>query len=250
MSLIKSYLSVLNEDTKKTSGVAADNTGELEGAEKAKTFVKDSGAEANTKVEKPVDGPSQEDVTSEESAPKSVKAESTNPFDVLYNKVLAQENWELEEEEEEELVPSSEPFVGGDLKDELEAPEGSEEHEEAEEEGLEAVVKHLKSAVEALEKLVSSAGSDEEEVEEESSEEAISEESAEIEELKGTEDLGDKKKQEVKGAVPVSKGAATVEKGKEVDGKPEELKGTEDLGDKKKQNVDGVKVGKPLFAQK
>lgn len=245
MSLIKSYLSVLNEDTKKPSNVVADITGELEGSEKAKNFVKDSGPEANTAVVKPVEGPSQEDVKAEDSAPKSVKSESTNPFDVLYSKVLAQENWELEEEEEE-LGAGTEH--GGELGfPGLASPEGTEEHEEAEEEGLEAVLAHLKGAVEALEKLVSSAEEDEEETEESS--DPMTEEGVEIEELKGTEDLTDKSKREVKGAVPVSKGSATVVKGHEVNSKPTELKGTEDLTDKKKRDVGGVKVGKPLFDQ-
>jgi hypothetical protein len=247
MSLIKSYLSVLNEDTKKPSGVAADNTGELEGAEKAKSFPKSTGPESVSTPE-PVEGPSQEDVKAEESAPKSVKAESTNPFDVLYSKVLAQENWELEEEEEEANAEHGSEFEFAGL----ESPEGSEEHEEAEEEGLEAVLTHLKSAVEALERLVSGAEEEEGEEETEETEESsvpMSEEGVEIEELKGTEDLSDKSKQEVKGAVPVSKGAATVVKGHEVNGKPTELKGTESLDDKKKQNVGGVKTGKFSFDQ-
>jgi hypothetical protein len=246
MSLIKSYLSVLNEDTKKPSNVVADITGELEGSEKAKNFVKDSGPEANTAVVKPVEGPSQEDVKAEDSAPKAVKSESTNPFDVLYSKVLAQENWELEEEEEE--LVEAETENGGELGfPGLAAPEGTEEHEEAEEEGLEAVLAHLKGAVEALEKLVSGAEEEEEETEESSY--PMNEEGVEIEELKGTEDLADKSKKEVKGAVPVSKGSATVVKGHEVDGKPSEFKGAEDLTDKKKQNVGGVKTGKSLFDQ-
>jgi hypothetical protein len=242
MSLIKSYLSVLNEDTKKPSNVVADITGELEGSEKAKNFVKDSGPEANTAVVKPVEGPSQEDVKAEDSAPKSVKSESTNPFDVLYSKVLAQENWELEEEEEE---LEAETENGGELGfPSLESPEDTEEHEE---EGLEGVLAHLKGAVEALEKLVSGAEEEEEETEESSY--PMNEEGVEIEELKGTEDLADKSKKEVKGAVPVSKGSATVVKGHEVDGAPSEFKGAEDLTDKKKQNVGGVKTGKSLFDQ-
>lgn len=258
MSLIKSYLSVLNEDTKKPSGVAADNTGELEGAEKAKSFPKSTGPES-VSTPKPVEGPSQEDVTSEDSAPKAVKSESSNPFDVLYNKVLAQENWELEEEEEEQAEEEAMDFTGLGSAENHEGHEGheSEEEEESEleEEGLSKVLEHLKSAVEALSKLVEDA--DEDEGEDESlSEEGemesmpVSEEGVEIEELKGTEDLTDKKKQEVKGAVPVSKGAATVVKGKEVDGEPSEFKCSEHLDDKKKQNVGGVKTGKFLFDQK
>jgi hypothetical protein len=256
MSLIKSYLSVLNEDTKKTSNVVADNTGELEGSEKAKNFVKDSGPDANCTVETPVEGKSQADVTPEESAPKSVKSESTNPFDVLYNKVLAQENWELEEAEEEEEAGDDKPLEFAGLGE----PEGTAAHEHGEELGLEAVLAHLQGAVEALEKLVSSAVSDEEEVTvgEEGSEvaEPVVPEAVEAEvlghALKDSEKLsaGLTKGHEVKGAVPVTKKAGSVVKGPKVDGEPEELKGNpEELHDKSKQNVGGVTPGKSLFAQ-
>ena len=255
MSLIKSYLSVLNEDTKKPSNVVADITGELEGSEKAKNFVKDSGPEANVSVKKPVEGKSQADVTPEESSPKAVKSESTNPFDVLYNKVLAQENWELEEEEEEEEEEQNDgelEFAG------LGEPEGTAAHEAGEEEGLEAVLAHLKGAVEALEKLVTSATSDEEEVGgmEGDVAEPVVPEAVEAEvlghALKDSERLaaGLTKGHEVKGAVPVTKKAGSVVKGPKVDGKPEVLKGNpDDLENKSKQNVGGVTPGKSLFAQ-
>jgi hypothetical protein len=249
MSLIKSYLSVLNEDTKKPSNVVADITGELEGSEKAKNFIKDSGPEANVSVEKPVEGKSQADVTPEESAPKAVKSESTNPFDVLYNKVLAQENWELEEADEDE---SDDDNGGGELNFAgLSEPEGTVEHEKGEEEGLEAVLAHLKGAVEALEKLVSSAVSDEEEVAEPVVPEAVE---AEVlgHALKDVDKLaaGLNKGHEVKGAVPVTKKAGSIVKGPKVDGKPTEFKhNPEELEDKGKQNVGGVTPGKSLFTQ-
>jgi len=255
MSLIKSYLSVLNEDTKKPSNVVADITGELEGSENAKNFIKDSGPEANASVETPVEGKSQADVTPEESAPKAVKSESSNPFDVLYNKVLAQENWELEEAEEEE--EGQDGHEGGELEFAgLNEPEGTVEHEKGEEEGLEAVLAHLKGAVEALEKLVSSAVEDEGEVAGEEVAEPVVPEAVEAEvlghALKDVDKLaaGLNKGHEVKGAVPVTKKAGSIVKGPKVDGKPTEFKhNPEELEDKGKQNVGGVTPGKPLFAQ-
>lgn len=269
MSLIKQYMSILNEDKNVTSsGIAVDNTGELEGAEKAQasSLPKDSGPEA-ADVEKPVEGAHSDEC--EDSLPEPVKAESKNPFDLLYNKILAQEAFGDEEgdtfdfEGEVEHDGADHAFET-DLDADLESEEGTEEHEEGEAEGLEAVLDHLKNAVATLEKLVGSAEEDLEEVEDEfgneenEAEEITAEEAVEaevhghalVDQEKLEKGLTKHSNQQVKGAVPVSKKKAEVVKGKKVSGEPEEFThNPEELTSKSKQNVGGVKAGKSLFDQ-
>ena len=278
MSFIQSYLSVLNEDTtKKNSSVAVDNTGELEGAEKAKSLSKDSGPESVKEVEKPVKGPHSEQDA--DALPKAVSSESKNPFDLLYNKILAQEAFGDEAGDSFDFEGQIEDHgdnTGLDLG--MGEEEGSEEGEEGEEEGeehsLQSVLDHLKSAVEALEALAAHEESEEGEEEEgEEGEEEDSEdesEEGEAEEIPFTNEaveaeveghaLVDQEKLEkgltkasshtVKGAVPVTKKKAEVVKGKKVDGKLEELHADgESLTSKGKQNVGGVTAGKGLFDQ-
>lgn len=276
---MKSYLSVLNEDTKKNSSVAADNTGELEGAEKAKKFVKDSGPEA-VKTEKPVKGPHSEQDS--DSLPKSVSSESKNPFDLLYNKILAQEAFGEEEGDSLDFSGEIEDESGDEMDFDMEGleepSEEEEEHEESEKEGLEAVLDHLKNAVSALESLIGEEeneeegeeneeeGEENEEGEEEEGEESdedmegypVSEESVEAEieghALVNKERLENKlnksSNQKVKNAVPVTKKKAQVTKGTRFDGKPEPFRSNpEELTKPSKHNVGGVKVGKGLFDQ-
>ena len=288
MSFINSYLSVLNEDTKKNSSVAVDNTGELDGAEKAKKFVKDSGPESVKNTETPVKGPHSEQ--DPDALPKAVNSESKNPFDLLYNKVLAQEAFGEEEGDTLDFGGTSENDLGEILppQDEdgeedfgLDTEEGEEEEGEEEEvEGLEAVLDHLKSAVEALETFLSDEeGEDEEgddeaedlgeledemeddmedDMEEDEDEIPVSQESVDAE-IEGhalvnkdrlEKGLTNKAKQNVRGAVPVKKKKGLVTKGQKVDGKPQTLGGNPtDLTNRAKQNVGGVKVGKGLFDQ-
>jgi len=269
MSLIKQYMSILNEDKSFTSsGVAVDNTGELEGAEKAKesALPKNSGPEA-VEVEKPVKGPHSE--VEPDALPKAVNAESKNPFDLLYNKILAEEAFGDEEGDTFDFEGEID-HAGDDFESDLESPEGIEEHEEGEEEGLEAVLDHLKNAVATLEKLVGSAEEDIDEVSDEGEENDLDHEEDEAEDVATAEEsveaeyeghaLVDQEKLEkglnkpssgeVKGAVPVTKKKAEVVKGKKVNGKPEVLGGNpEELTSKTKQNVGGVTVGKTLFDQ-
>ncbi len=270
---MKSYLSVLNED--KNSSVAADNTGELDGAENAKKFQKNSGPEAVKEVEKPVKGPHSEQEA--DSLPKSVNSESKNPFDLIYNKILAQEAFG--EEEEGDSLDFSGSIEGSDdlgMEDEMgeegEMGEmGEEGEEESEEVTLQTVLDHLKSAVEALEALT--AHEEEEEEGEEEGEEEMGEEDFgdDLGDDLGDEDLGESVDAEIeghalvnqpklekgmtkqkiaKGAVPVSKKKGQVVKGAKATGKPEAFKvNPQTLTNKAKQNTGGVKVGKGLFDQ-
>lgn len=270
MSLIKQYMSILNEEKSFTSsGVAADNTGELEGAEKAKasSLPKNSGPES-VEVEKPVKGPHSEQDA--DALPKAVNAESKNPFDLLYNKILAEEAFGDEEGDTFDFggeIEDEDDFTG--LGSSEEEGEESEEHEEEEEEGLEAVLNHLKSAVASLEKLVGEEEGEEEEGEEEGESEfdeqesmgeevPVAEEAVEaeyeghalVDQEKLEKGLTKSSSQQVRGAVPVTKKKAEAVKGKKADGKPEVLGGNpEELTSKSKHNVGGVTAGKGLFEQ-
>lgn len=274
MSLVKSYLSVLEE--KDGSSIVSGTeklVGDLPG--KTKEHVPANKVEG---VETPVEGAhSQQD---SESEPKEVKTESaeapSNPFDELYKKVLAEESWEYETEAEENPmemdleVPSTDTEVDMDFT--ATDSEGSEEEEmEEEPEGLEAVLDHLKQAVSALEKLVDEADEDEDmeeegmdmmkeeedEMEEEMSDETLPEAvEAEVEghalvdQEKLAKGLNKPTSATVKGAVPVTKGKAQVVKGAKVDGKPAPCMAKPDaLTNKSASNVGGVKPGKDLFAQ-
>jgi hypothetical protein len=271
-------MSILNEDKSFTSsGVAVDNTGELEGAEKAKvsSAPKKSGPEA-VEVETPVKGPHSEQDS--DALPKAVNAESKNPFDLLYNKILAEEAFGDEEGDTFNFEGEVEDHGDEDHDDfehDLESPEGTEEHEEGEEEGLEAVLDHLKNAVATLEKLVSSAeedlddeseegemdedGLDLDSEEEEAEEVPVAEEAVEaeyeghalVDQEKLEKGLNKSSSQTVKGAVPVTKKKAENIKGKKADGKPEEFKNEGGIGtlQGKNNNAGGVTAGKGLFEQ-
>lgn len=270
MSLVKSYLSVLEEKNESSIVSGTEKlVGDLPG--KTKEHVSANKVEG---VEAPVEGPhSQQDP---EAEPKEVKAESTNPFDELYSKVLSEESWDYETEEAEESpldsdMPSAESDVDMSL-DFTAEPEES-EAEELESEGLEAVLDHLKAAVTALEKLVDEADEDEDEEDEMEEEgmDMMGEEEDEMEEMsdetlpeaveaeveghalvdqeKLAKGLNKPTSATVKGAVPVTKGKAQVVKGAKVDGKPTPHTCKPETLTSKNNNVGGVKPGKDLFAQ-
>jgi hypothetical protein len=265
MSLVKSYLSVLEEkdDSSIVSGTEK-LVGDLPG--KTKEHVSANKVEG---VEAPVEGPhSQQDP---ESEPKEVKSESTNPFDDLYNKVLSEESWEYETEAEESPLDSDMPSAESDVDMSLDFTAGPEDTEDTEEEiepeGLEAVLDHLKSAVAALEKLVDEAdeeeddemeeeGTDmmdeEDEMEDETLPEAVEAEiegHALVDQEKLAKGLNKPTNKVVKGAVPVTKGKAQVVKGTKVDGKPSPCSIKPETLTSKNNNVGGVHPGKDLFAQ-
>ena len=248
----------------------------LKAQKKQSPFSKDSGPESAKEIEKPVKGPHSEQDA--DSLPKAVSSESKNPFDLLYNKILAQEAFgdEAGDSFDFEGQVQDQGSTGLDFGSEEESEEGEEEGEEGEEEGeehsLKSVLDHLKSAVEALEALSAHEEGEEESEEgeeegEESEEESQEDEAEEIPftneaveaEVEGHA-LVDQEKLEkgltkasnhtVKGAVPVTKKKAEVVKGKKVTGKPEAFHSdAETLTSKAKQNVGGVTAGKGLFDQ-
>jgi hypothetical protein len=207
-------------------------------------------------------------VSSTDGQLKKLK-ENSNVFDALYEKILAQENWEAEDDasgEQDSLMFSTAPGVEGGLEGE----EEGEGEEESEEEGdpMSEVLSALKAAVAALEKVVGASEEGEEEGQEleeeeadsdseESSEDEPNMEAVEAEELgtalvdleKLSASLTSPKSQVVKGAVPVSKAKAQVPKGPKVDGTPSELKGDPEKLENKKNDTGGVRTGKGWYEQ-
>jgi len=279
MSLMKSYLNVLNEDkaTTFTSSGIADETkkivGDLPGA-KENSKPKNKATEKVAKeIEAPVKGPHSEQDS--ESLPHKVEEKTRNPFDLLFNKIISEEEIkDLDMEDNFEASPEGDSFDFNTEIEDQDETDGEEDEfssEEEEEVSLHTVLNHLKSAVEALEQLAGEEESEESEGEELGEEELeeeedldgesegddtmdggpMTEEATEIEELGSCEDLSDKSKQTVKGAVPVSKKKGEATKGVKTTGKFEPLSSSEgeSLTSKSKQNVGGVTVGKSLFDQ-
>lgn len=274
MSLMKSYLNVLNEDkaTNFTSSGIADETKKQVGkafgneeSEKNKAPEKNYGGEENVKseVEEPVKGPHSENDS--ESLPHKLESVK-NPFDLLFNKIISEEDMHDGMEDGFEGSDDGESFDfntsvedqdenDGDMEDE-------DESEEGEEESLHTVLDHLKAAVEVLERLANhEAGESEEEesdedfdMEDESEEVPVAEEATEMEEFHASEDLTQHNNQVVKGTTVTKKPSgkkAEVTKGVKPTGKwePYNNKG-EVLQKKSSQDAKGVKANNtPLFEQ-
>lgn len=282
MSLVNSYLNVLEEKC----GIGS-TTGKS-GNELFDSKPKDSRdpLENVDGLETPKPGLSVSDTDgTPKPMSKKVQKENLNPFDALLQKVLAEENWELEADKEEasggdgmELNFSGDASTGeGEL--EMNDDQGDEEGQ-GDEDPMAQVLDALKAAVAALERVVGGedegeeedsgegeedheAGESAEDEMEEQPEESpfggeISKEAVDAEELghalvdleRLAASLNSPKSQVVKGAVPVSKGKAQTAKGPKVDGKPSEFSSNpEELENKKKQDVGGVSKGKTLLDQ-
>jgi hypothetical protein len=246
----------------------------------------------NVKIEKPTEAPAE--LTSDccESEPKelkkgeklTLKGESKNPFDVLFNKIISEDSFDFSTDEDNAIKP--EAHFGGPEgigyspeEDESEEEEGfgeEEEEEEGEEESVEELFSQLKDLVAKIgaHMGVSEEGEDEEEPfgeeedeegfpedsressdedEEEESDENLNQEAVEIEELSNEKGLSltAKSAHTVKGAVPVTKKSATNVKGKKVTGKPEEFKNEGGISSLQAKNnkVPAVSTGKYLFDQ-
>jgi len=277
MSLLNAYTQILNESQKKEH--------EVKGAVKAGQDLA-SGFKVNKQDGPKVAAPKEDkehSVGGENSGEvKKLAKEATNPFDALYKKVLAQENWEAEEEANEqpggdEMSFSGDPATGEgevDLENEFEG-EGEEE-----EEPMRQVLSALKSAVEALEKVLGEHESDETEEEEAEEQEEGEEEGEEEEEMpsnfgKSTNEeedveeevdaevlghalidleklaagLTNPKAQTLKGAVPVAKGKAQTPKGSKASPEPSELKGKGENLQSKKNDTGLVKKDKSWYNQ-
>jgi hypothetical protein len=267
--LATAYLKVIEEET--SSGVV-DSTksqvgktfGDKESEKKAhETFPKHSTEKVEGEMEDVEEAP--EELTSDGATGEleKVKAESSNPFDVLYNKIINEEMFdfstednslepsakmgsdesleefddESDENESNEVTVTLDREMAQKLHDVLMAVLGMESEEESEEED------------EEMEDMMDS----EEEEEDDEVKEAVEAEyhgHALVDQEKLEKGMTKHSNMEVKGAVPVSKKKAEVVKGKKADGKPEKCTDNpEELTSKSKVDTGGVRVGKSLFDQ-
>jgi hypothetical protein len=178
MSLLNAYNQILNE--------GKDNHEVKSAIKQGQPFA--SGFKVNKQEGPKVTSPKEDKEHSVDAvtAGKPTKAkeykESTNPFDSLYKKVLAQENWEAEEEADDQ--PGAELNFSGDQgtgegEVNLNDDDSYADSEDESEDPMRQVLTALKAAVEALEKVV---GGEEEEEEFEEEEEGGEEEEEEEEE--------------------------------------------------------------------
>ena len=246
----------------------------------------------NAKIEKPTEAPAELTTDGSESEPKelkkgeklSLKGESKNPFDVLFNKIISEDSFDFSTDEDNAIKP--ETHFGGPEgigyspeENESEEEEGFGE-EEGEEESVEELFSQLKDLVSKIGTHLgvseegeeeeeedafgeeedeegfpedSRESSEEEEEEEEEEDENLNQEAVEIEELSNEKGLSltAKSAHTVKGAVPVTKKSATNVKGKKVTGKPEEFKNEGGVSSLQAKNnkVPAVSTGKYLFDQ-
>jgi len=280
---MKSYLKVLNEDKASnfTSSGIADETKKLvngkpygnDESEKNKKPASAFDPEKNVKgeIEKPVQGPHSE--VESESLPHKLES-VRNPFDLLFNKILSEEDMGGMEDgfEASEDGDSFDFNTSVEDQDENDGEEDGEfGEEEGEEKSLHTVLDHLKSAVEALERLANHESGEEDfgdededfgnededfgnEDEEDMGEEVpVAEEATEISEFHPSEDLTQHSNQVVKGTTVTKKPAgkkAEVPKGVKPTGKWEPYKNKGEVLQKKSNNVGGVKAkNTPLFEQ-
>lgn len=264
--LAKAYLKVIEEET--SSGVV-DSTkaqvgktfGDKESEKKAhQTVPTDSAEMVDSELEEVEEAPAELTSKGATGELKSVKAESNNPFDALYNKVLNEEMFDFSTEDNS-LEPTSEMGEADDseefddeteesddtvsftldretaqkLHDVLMAVLGEGEAEEEAEDGLEDIDDEMEDGMEDEVK---------EAVEAEYHGHAL------VDQEKLEKGMTKHSNMEVKGAVPVSKKKAEVVKGKKADGTPEKCTDNpEELTSKSKVDSGGVRVGKSLFDQ-
>lgn len=274
--LAKAYLKVIEEET--SSGVVdATKTqvgkvfGDKESEKKAHQTKPSSSTEnVDSELEDAEEAPSEltSDGATGELKKVKVSQESSNPFDILYNKVINEEMFDFSTEDNT-LEPSTEESedFGGEMEDEMG------EDSEDESEGEDVTITLSRDLAEKLHEVLMSVLNAEDESEDEmediedfedESEDESEDETEEVEEAVEAEIEGhalvDQEKLEkgmnkhsnfeVKGAVPVSKKKAEVVKGKKATGKPEKLTNNpEELTNKAKNNVGGVQTGKFLFDQ-
>jgi pilus assembly protein FimV len=269
--LATAYLKIIEEET--SSGVV-DSTksqidkifGDKESDKKAKqTVPTDSTEMVDSELEEVEEAP--EGLTSKGATGelKSVKGESNNPFDALYNKVINEEMFDFSTEDNS-LEPTSEMGESDGLE------EFDDETEETEEDSVTFTLD--RETAEKLHEVLMSVLDKSEEVEDEAEEDLEEIDELEDDTENGMENevkeaieaeihghaLVDQEKlekgmtkhsnMEVKGAVPVSKKKAEVVKGKKTDGTPEKCTDNpEELTSKSKMDTGGVRVGKSLFDQ-
>jgi hypothetical protein len=185
MSLLNAYNQILNENKKEH---------EVKGSVKVGQDLA-SGFKVNKQEGPKVDSPKEDkehSVDGKNNGEAKKLKEATNPFDAIYNKILAQENWEAEEEANEQ------PDFGGGAAPDLEfsgdhsTGEGEIDlHDETDEDPMKQVLSALRSAVEALEKVVGGDESEEEEEEEEEPGEETEEDEEDESANEGPQEFGE-----------------------------------------------------------
>lgn len=268
--LAQAYLKIIEEETKSSAVEGTQKQvgkafGDSESEKKAKDIEPDSATEnADKDMEKAVEAPKELQQTDGEIKKVS---EASNPFDLLYNKILNEEESFNFSTQDNSLQPDS----SFDMNTEEDMAE-FDDSEEGEEEGEEITISLSRELAEKLhEALMGVLGEEEgEEGEEENnelesmedeSEEEVKEEAVEAEVCghalvdaeKLNKGMNSPSNMEVRGAVPTTKKSAETPKtGKDSDG---ELKAhSPEPAVKKLQtknnNVGGVTVGKTLFDNK
>ena len=278
--LAKAYMTILEESD--SSGIVDSSKSQVgkafgndESEKKSKDLQPNSATEnADSELENPEEADSHLSTHSAEGQAKVMKKESTNPFDVLYNKVLSEEGAFDFSTQDNSLEPSQDFGAESDDMDEF----GDEETEEETDQVTISIDKELaEKLMEVLSAVLGDESSEEEsdesemgvdiggeEGEDEGGEEGEDEnpfkESVEAEELghalvdqeKLEKGMNKKENKVVKGAVPVSnKKAQTPNTGKGSDGqvKSHSCEGGISKLTSKNNNVGGVTVGKSLFDQ-
>ncbi len=274
--LANAYLKVIEEEalppsvageTKKQVG---KTFGDSESEKKAKNIEPDSATEnADGEMDKAHEDTEHSTKNTDGEAKKLEKSSYNNPFDVLYNKILQEEEAFNFSTEDNSLQPDS-TFDMNNTPDDGGLEEFDDETEDA---GEEVTVSMDRETAQKLYDLLGGVLSSEESEDMEddmdgemsddfSEEDEVKQEAVEAEvvghALVDTEKLNkgmnNPSNKEVKGAVPVSnKTAETPQSGKDCDGELKELSpepAVKKLQSKGSKNVGGVNVGKTLFDNK
>jgi hypothetical protein len=199
--LTKAYMQIINEESDckvKTNLKVGAAFGHSENEKNASNFIKDSGPEDVEDLEDAEEAPKEltSDVDSSLKKAPSVKGESKNPFDALFNKIVSEETFNFSTEDDNELEPSNafeDTTMGlGDEEAEEDLAEFDDENEESGEEVTLTLDKDLASKlIEVLQAALGDEESEEDEMEEgdeESEEDEIPEDSSEMEEGEDEED--------------------------------------------------------------
>jgi hypothetical protein len=199
--LTQAYMQIINEESDckvKTNLKVGAAFGHSENEKNASNFIKDSGPEDVEDLEDAEEAPKEltSDVDSSLKKAPSVKGESKNPFDALFNKIVSEETFNFSTEDDNELEPSNafeDTTMGlGDEEAEEDLAEFDDENEESGEEVTLTLDKDLASKlIEVLQAALGDEDSEEGEMEEgdeEGEEDEIPEDSSEMEEGEDEED--------------------------------------------------------------
>jgi hypothetical protein len=169
--LTKAYMQIINESdegTVKTNLKVGAAFGDKDNEKNASTFIKGSGPDDVDDLESPDEAPKEltSNVDSSLKKAPSIKGESRNPFDALFNKIVSEETFDFSTEDENE-IDSSNAFEDNTMDDGDAEEEDLEEFDDSEEDSSEEVTltldKELASKlIEVLQAALGEEGEDEE----------------------------------------------------------------------------------------